>query len=51
MIEGYGGVGLRPGASTVVCRRGFAILGRCERCSAGISAGRLEGTVDTVAAE
>lgn len=37
-------------AGEVVCEGGLAIFGPGERCSAGVSAGRLAGTVDGTAA-
>ena len=37
-------------AGEAVCEGGFAIFGPGERCSAGVSAGRLAGIVDGTAA-
>jgi hypothetical protein len=46
------GIGLFAAARAgeAVCEGGLAIFGPGERCSAGVSAGRLAGTVDGTAA-
>ena len=52
-VGGIGGLGSRVGCfnTAVVCDWNFADFGPREQCSAGVSAGRLAGTVDGAAAD
>ena len=52
-VGGIGALGWRAGCfnTMVVCGRNFTDLGPREQCLAGVSSGRLAGTVDSAAAD